>query len=55
MVYLCFYYYHCVDTSVGEVLVPEGIIRPVVCAWELTWYIYVVITTTMSIPLLVDY
>ena len=55
MVYLCCYYYHGVDTSVGEVLVSEGIIRPVVCAWELTWYIYVFITTTVSIPLLVKY
>jgi hypothetical protein len=25
-----FYYYNCVDTSVGGLLVPEGIIHPVV-------------------------
>ena len=25
-----FYYYYWVDTSAGELLVPEGIIRPVV-------------------------
>ena len=34
-----FYYYHWVDTSVGGLLVPEGIIRPVVSASELTWCI----------------
>ena len=30
--YLRFYYYHWVDTFVGELLVPEGNIRPVVSA-----------------------
>jgi hypothetical protein len=34
-----FYYYHWVDTSAGELLVPEGIIRPVVSASALTWFI----------------
>jgi hypothetical protein len=34
-----FYYYLWVDTSVDGLLVPEGIIRPVVSASELTWYI----------------
>ena len=37
-------YYHCVDTSAGGHLVPEGIIRSVVS-----------VTITVSIPLLVDY
>jgi len=55
MEYLCFYYYHCVDTSAGEVLVSECIIHPVVSASVLTWYIYVFITITVSIPLLVKY
>ena len=32
-------YYHCVDISTGGILVPEGIIRPVVSASELTWFI----------------
>ena len=30
---------HCVDTSAGELLVTEGIIRPVVNASALTWFI----------------
>ena len=34
-----FYYYHWVDTSAGGQLVPEGIIRPVVSASALTWFI----------------
>ena len=37
--YLRFYYYHWVDTSVGELLVPEGNICPVVSASALTWFI----------------
>jgi hypothetical protein len=38
-----FYYYHWVDISAGGLLVPKGIIRPVVSALTLTWlirYIY---------------
>ena len=31
--------YHWVDTSAGGLLVPEGIIRPVVGALALTWFI----------------
>ena len=41
--YLRLYYYHWVDTSTGRLLVPDGIIRPVVSASTLTWcirYIY---------------
>jgi len=34
-----FYYYHWVDTSAGNLLVPESIIRPVVSAAALTWFI----------------
>ena len=34
-----FYYYHWVDTSVGGLLVPEGIIHPVVSVLALTWFI----------------
>ena len=37
--YLRFYYYHCMDTSVGDLLVPEGIICPVGSASALTWFI----------------
>jgi hypothetical protein len=33
-----FYYYHWVDTSAGGLLVPEGIIRPVVSASALSWF-----------------
>jgi hypothetical protein len=36
---LRFYYYHWVDTSAGVLLVPEGIIRTVVSASALTWFI----------------
>jgi hypothetical protein len=36
---LRFYYYHWVDTSAGGLLVLEGIIRPVVSASALTWFI----------------
>ena len=36
---LRFYYYHWVDTSAGGLLVPEGIIRTVVSASALTWFI----------------
>jgi len=41
LIYLRFYYYHWVDTSVVGLLVPEGtsIIRPVVSASALTWFI----------------
>ena len=34
--YLRFYFYHWVDTSADGLLVPEGIICPVVSASELT-------------------
>jgi hypothetical protein len=37
--YLRFYYYHWVDISAGGLLVPEGIIRPVVSDSTLTWFI----------------
>jgi len=37
--YLRFYYYHWVDTSAGGLLVPEGIILPVVSVSSLTWFI----------------
>ena len=37
--YLHFYYYHWVDTSGGGLLVPEGIVRPVVSVSVLTWFI----------------
>ena len=37
--YLRFYYYHWVDTSAGGLLVPEGIIHPVVTVSVLTWFI----------------
>jgi hypothetical protein len=33
------YYYYWVDTSAGGLQVPEGIIRPVVGASALTWFI----------------
>jgi hypothetical protein len=35
--YLRFYHYLWVDTDAGELLVPEGMIRPVVNASALTW------------------
>jgi hypothetical protein len=41
--YLRFYYYHCVDTSVGELLVPECIIHQVVCVWD-TDMVYLIST-----------
>ena len=45
-----FYYYHWVDTSAGELLVPVGIIRPVVNASALTWFNrYVLLKFTVSI------
>ena len=34
-----FYYYHCVHTSVGWLLVPDGIISPVFSSSPLTWFI----------------
>jgi hypothetical protein len=37
--YLRFYYYHWIDTSAGGLLVPEGIISPVVSVSALTWFI----------------
>ena len=37
--YLCFYYYHWVDTSAGGLLVPRGIIHPVASVLALTWFI----------------
>jgi hypothetical protein len=37
--YLRCYYYHWVDTSNVGLLVPEGIIRPVVSVSALTWFI----------------
>jgi hypothetical protein len=37
--YLRFNYFHCVDTSAGALLVPDGIICPVVSASTLTWFI----------------
>ena len=37
--YLCFYYYHWVDTPVGGLLVPEGIIRPYVSVSAPTLFI----------------
>ena len=44
MMYQCykdffFYYYHSVDTSPGELLVPKGIIRPVFSSSALIWFI----------------
>jgi hypothetical protein len=39
MRYLRFYYYHCVNTSAGGVLVHEGIIRPEINLSALTWFI----------------
>ena len=36
--YLRFYYYHWVGTSVCGLLVPHGIIRPVISALALTWF-----------------
>ena len=41
--YLRFYYYHWVDATAVRLLVPEGIVHPVVNASVLTWlisYIY---------------
>jgi hypothetical protein len=35
--YLRFNYYHWIDTLVGRLLVPRGIIRPVVSVSALTW------------------
>ena len=32
-------YYHCVDTSTGGLLFPDGIIRPVVSVSTRTWFI----------------
>jgi hypothetical protein len=37
--YLRFYYYYWVDTPDDGLLVPEGIIRPVVSASALIWFI----------------
>ena len=37
--YLLLYYYQWIDTSIGGILVPEGIIRSVVSASEQIWFI----------------
>jgi hypothetical protein len=37
--YVCLYYYPWVDTSASELLVPDGIIRPVVSVSALAWFI----------------
>jgi hypothetical protein len=37
--YIRFYYHSWVDTSSGGLLVPESIIRPIVSASALTWFI----------------
>ena len=34
-----FYYYQRIDTSAGGLLVLEGILRPVISASALTWFI----------------
>jgi hypothetical protein len=65
-IYLRFYYYHCVDTTAGTLLVPEGIIHPVVSVSALTWfigYIYhwklrflknvIIINTQVLLPLVI--
>jgi len=39
ILFLRFYYYHWVDTSAGGLLVPEGIIHPIVGVSALTWLI----------------
>jgi len=44
---LHFYYYHWVGTSAGRLLVPNGIIRPVVSASTLTWFIRYIFITEM--------
>jgi hypothetical protein len=35
--YLDIYYYHWIETSVGRLLVHNGIIYPVVSDWALAW------------------
>jgi hypothetical protein len=58
LIFLRFYYYHWVDTSASGLLVTEGIIHPVVSVSALNmvyYYMYVFITITELIPLLVDY
>jgi hypothetical protein len=37
-IYVRFDYYQWINTSAGELLFPEGIIRPVVCASALIWF-----------------
>ena len=39
ILFLRFYYYHWVDTFAGGLLVPDGIIHPVVGVSALTWLI----------------
>ena len=36
--YLCFYCYHWIDDSAGGLLVPDGIIRPVISRLVQTWF-----------------
>ena len=36
--YLHFYYYQWIDTCPGGLLIPKGLIRPVVRASALTWF-----------------
>jgi len=53
--YLRFYYYHWVDTSAGGLLVPEGIIRPVVSAATLTWFIRYICLSKFTVLNLCNY
>jgi hypothetical protein len=44
--YICYLRYHCnhwVDTSTGKLIVPDDIIRQVVGAPELTWFISIIV------------
>ena len=50
--YLCFYYYHWVNTSAGRLSMFFLLSLGQYLCW---WTIYVFITITGSIPLLVDY
>jgi len=42
------HYYHWVDSSAGGILVPEGIIPPVVGIWEVTWLLDIYIIEIYS-------
>ena len=54
--YLCFYYHHLVDTSAGGLLVRWYHPPSSQCSCtDMVYQIYVFITITGSIPLLVDY